>query len=158
MTLSKACTSSFFALMLSTLILSMGQSSAIDMNLFGGRRNQFLCLGEDFDIVKLNDGQATRTSVLGANLFRRYSFTVTTETNIAECITTGGDNGDVDLFICDTSDVDACMEDPHDSSIESGTSESVSTIVGARTWYVIVKAGLAPSSFSVRCDENSPLS
>ncbi|GAX11920.1 hypothetical protein FisN_8Lh007 [Fistulifera solaris] len=157
MTFNRTCGSTFFALMLSSLALSLGQSSAIDMNLFGGRRNQFLCLGEDFDIVKLNDGQATRTSVLGANLFRRYSFTVTTETNIAECVTTGGDNGDVDLFICDTSDAGACMENPHDSSTESGTSESVATIVGAQTWYVIVKAGLAPTSFSVRCDENLPL-
>lgn len=157
MALNKTCSSTFLALMLTLLALSMGQSSGFDSNLFGGRRNQFLCFSENIDIVKLTDGDTTRPTVLGANLLRRYSFTVASNTNIAECSTTGGDNGgEIDLYICENPDADDCMENPHDSSTTDGSSETVSTIVGAQTWYLIVKAGVAPSSYTIRCDEKLP--
>lgn len=145
-----------FALMTTLFALSIVQTSGFDSNLFGGRRNQFLCFGENVDIIKLNDGEAKRPTVLGANLYRRYSFTVASSSNMAECTTTGGDRGDVDLYICENPEAGACMENPHDSSTESGTSETVSTVIGAQTWYVIVKAGLEPATYTIRCDEKFP--
>lgn len=127
------CTLIASLMMMAILAFSMGQTSGFDDNtLLGGREAQFLCFGGSADIAKR------------LNRVRRYSFTVAENTNISECSTSGGDRGDVDLYICETSDAELCMENPHDYSKTSGRTGKVTTILGAQTWCVIVKANLGP--------------
>lgn len=148
-------------LTLAVLCFSLGKTTYIDANLFeGGRGTQFLCFGRNADIVKLNDGEPNGPNVLGLNLFRRYSFTVQGSLNRARCRTTGtsnNDEGDVDLFVCRNPDGDACIANPDFSSVSPDSEEEVTTGIGARTWFVIVKANVAAVTFTVRCDERTPL-
>ena len=142
--------SNLIVIMLSFFVLSMGQSFGFDSNLFGGR-NQFLCFGENSDIVKLND-EEPKEGVLGANLFRRYSFSIQSFGNKVKCSTTGT-GGDIDLFMCTYSDGEKCIAEASIKSDGAGSTESVTSTISPDTWYIIVKAGTDLATYTITCDE-----